>query len=342
MHWMKLVARDPVPWLLDPGNPSVRYQTLRHIYRQPEQELLAEQQRILTWKPVEMLRRHWDAYHFWGRIDNPYFGGFLGNFGTLYLLAQMGAPRFPEVGPTCENLLARGRRQDQLFAPEGAASAPWLSYTGMALQTLTHFGYGRDPEVSVAWRVAAEMIRDDPVHLNCAAGLSGVDGVAVDERSCRAGAVKLLGALIHCSSPTGAEGEVPVEGRQEIERLLCDYLLAPAYGQRQGAETPWRQAGPDLLDGEDAEWMLPRFPRYYDTDVIELCHMLAHTARRDDPVTRHILNRVLSLQDQSGRWSKMKTTPILSEERLGEPSRWLTFEAVHALILIYGDEMYAP
>ncbi len=28
MHWMDLVARDPVPWLLDPGNPSVRLQTL--------------------------------------------------------------------------------------------------------------------------------------------------------------------------------------------------------------------------------------------------------------------------------------------------------------------------
>ncbi len=67
--------------------------------------------------------------HFWGRAESPYYGGPVGNFGTLYLLAQMGVPRYPEIEPVCENLLAIGRRRDGHYAPQGGA-APGIAMPG--------------------------------------------------------------------------------------------------------------------------------------------------------------------------------------------------------------------
>jgi hypothetical protein len=219
-------------------------------------------------------------------------------------------PRTSEIEPTCENLLTRGRRSDGHFAPEGTGAAPWHCYTSMALTILAHFGFGDDPRVHSAWEALNEGIRNDPAHLGC----------VMDDRACRAGAVKALAALIHC----GADMRMPSD--PSVTDHLGRYLLAYGYD--------WER--------EDAEWALPRFPRFYDTDLIELCHGLAHTSYRTHPRYQPIVQRMVRMQDQEGRWSKLKATQILTEERIFHPSRWLTFEAVHTLMLIYGDEMYAP
>ncbi|MGC9467106.1 MAG: hypothetical protein ACP5HS_00815 [Anaerolineae bacterium] len=310
MHWLDLVGRDPVPWLLDPANPSARYQTLKHIFRLPQEDLDAEQQRILDWKPVATLRRNWDPINHWGRAENPYYGGPVGNFGTLILLAQLGVPCIPEVEAACENLILHGKREDGLFAPEGAGAAPWLSYSGLALHSLEHFGLGDDPRVLSAWDVLLRVIKEDPQGLN----------YRLTDRSTRAGAVKALRALIHRD-----EDQMSPQKKEVIE-ILVRYLLAHTY--------KW--------EGEDADWLLPRFPRYYDSDIVEFCHVLAHTDSRNRSVVQQATQRLLELQDEGGRWPKMKSTPAFSEERIFRPSRWLTFEAVHALMLLYGDEIYAP
>jgi len=322
MSWVDVIGRDPVPWLLDPGNPSARFLTLRHIFRRPAASLQEAQARILTWAPVLRLRRHWVPINFWGRSTGPYYGGPVGNFGTLFLLTQLGTPRIPETDAVCENLLERGRMPDGSFAPGDKTAAPWLAYTGIALQILTHFGYEDDPRTQQAWDVLTETVQKHPDTLGCT--LAG--------RGCRAAAVKALGALVH------RNGDRPLENDAETIGILSTFLLSHSY--------EW--------DGRDFDWTLPRFPRYYETDLVELTHVLAHTEHRSDPACRQVIQRMVDIanptdsanpagsQDPAGRWIKAKTTPALSEERIHQPSRWLTFEAVHALALVYGDEIYAP
>lgn len=310
MSWVDIIGRDPVPWLLDPGNPSARFLTLRHIFRKPVASLQVEQTRIVTWAPVATLRRHWVPVNFWGRAASPYYGGPVGNFGTLFLLAQLGTPRFPEITAVCENLLERGRMPDGSFAPGNRTAAPWLAYTGIALQILTHFGYEDDPRTQQAWDVLTQTVQEHPDTLGC----------TLPGRGCRAAGVKALGALLHRG------GDRPLESDAETIDILCVYLLSHSY--------EWH--------GRDIDWALPRFPRYYETDLVELAHMLAHTKHHSDPACRQVIQRMVDIRDPSGRWIKAKTTPALFEEHILQPSRWLTSEAVHALMLIYGDEMYAP
>lgn len=309
MRWLDLVARDPVPWLLDPENPSSRYLTLCHIFLKDAGTLVAEQTRILNWEPIQILRTHWDPVTHWGRANAPYFGSAVGSFGTLNMLQQIGAPLFPEVQATCESLLSTGRNELGVFTPEINATAPWLCYTGIALQTLTHFGYGDDPRTRAARNTLVYAILHEPENLAC----------PMVRGDCRDGMVKALSALLHH----------PVKQRShDVEKaidILGDNLIDFNYD----------------FEGEDAEWAQPSYPRYYESDLMELCHVLAHTNYRRDSRFIRLLERLLSLQDAEGRWHKARPTPSLSIERILQPSRWLTYEAIHTLTSVYGDDIYA-
>ena len=87
-----------MPWLLDPGNPSARYSDAEAYLQEVAHRALSRSRtRILAWAPIVSLRRHWVPTNYWGRAASPYYGGPVGNFGTLFLLAQVGAPRFGEI-----------------------------------------------------------------------------------------------------------------------------------------------------------------------------------------------------------------------------------------------------
>ncbi len=309
MRWLELLKRDPVPWLLDPGNPSARLLTLRYLLKKPPADLDEEYARLLAWTPIVALREHWNRVNFWGREADPYFGGALGNFGTLYLLTQLGVPRFPEVEPVCENLLDRGRSDDGRFAPTGISGLPWLCYTGMALQIMQHFGYGNDLRARSARLALLQAILLRPETLACP--IAGGD--------CAHGLVKALAGLL----------SIPAEQREASET------------QAMAIVGEWLISYPYDFDRRDAEWLQPTFPRYYRSDLLELCHVLAQTPYHAHPRFQGLLRRMLELQTAEGRWNKQRATPALTEERIQHPSRWLTFEAVHTLTLAYGDDIYA-
>ncbi len=309
-RWLDSLKRDPVPWLLDPANPSARLLTLRHLFKRPEADLHEENARLLAWSPIVMLREHWNRVNFWGREHDPYFGGALGNFGTLYLFTQMGMPRLPEVEPACENLLDQGRDEDGRFAAGSSSNASWLCYTGMALQIMWHFDYGNDLRTRSALAALLHTILLRPELLDC----------PIASGACAHGLVKALAALV----------SMPAEQRDADEEAAITVLGESLINH------------PFDFSGRDADWLQPTFPRYYRSDIVELCRVMAQTAFRTHPRFQGWLYLLLALQTDESRWNKARPTPALSEERLHHPSRWLTFEAVHALTLTYGDTVYAP
>ena len=308
MRWIDLVTRDPVPWLLDPENPSSRYLTLRNIFHKSVETLNEEQARILDWEPIKLLRSHWDPVNHWGRTRAPYFGGPVGSFGSLHMLQQIGAPSFPEAQATCEALMTAGMAEEGIFAPERNAAAPWLCYTGIALNILTHFGYGDDPRALAARKTIVHTVLYKPENLICVM----VGG------ECRDGLVKALNALLHLPDNERSQDE------ETAIDTICTKLISFDYD----------------FAGDDAEWAQPRYPRYYESDILELCHVLAHTNYRHDARLVRLLQPLLSLQNAEGKWCKARATPSLSIERMQQPSRWLTYEAIHILTSVYGDDIY--
>ena len=308
MRWLDLVSRDPVPWLLDPENPSSRFLTLQNIFNRKVEALSEEQERILDWEPIKQLRSHWDPVNHWGRTRAPYFGGPVGSFGSLHMLQQIGAPLFPEAQATCEALLSAGMIEEGVFAPEKDAAAPWLCYTGIALNIMNHFGYGDDPRTLGACKIMVHAILNEPGKLMC----------KMVRGECRDGLVKALNALLHLpDAQRSSDVEAAINN-------LCDKLISYDYD----------------FTGEDAEWAQPRYPRYYESDLLELCHVLAHTNYRSDTRLVRLLQSLLALQNSEGKWCKARSTLSLSVERIQQPSRWLTYEAIHTLTSVYGDDIY--
>ncbi|MDF1512691.1 MAG: hypothetical protein P1S60_02660 [Anaerolineae bacterium] len=309
MRWLDFVSRDPVPWLLDPINPSSRYLTLRDIFQKDKKLLNPDQEQILLWEPIKLLRAHWDPVSHWGRANAPYYGSAVGSFGTLHMLQQLGAPVFPEAQATCEALFTSGRTEQGLFIPDSHTAA-WLCYTGIALQVLVHFGFAKDPRTQTTQFILVNRILQHPESLSC----------PMVRGECRDGLVKALNALLHL--PSHQQNQDTTHAIDILGDKLVDYTYDFA--------------------GEDAEWALPRYPRYYDSDLLELCHVLSHTNHRHDARLSRIIQTLTSLQDADGKWRKLRQTHSLAIERIQQPSRWLTYEAVHTLTLVYGDDIYGP
>jgi hypothetical protein len=310
MRWLDLLNRDPVPWLIDPVNPSARLLTLEHIFNRPPEALIREREALLDWPPVKSLIEQANWTHLWGRASNPYYGGVMGTFGSLYILTQLGVPTFRLATLACENLLQRGRLQDGRFAPVDGGPVSWICYTGMALRILWHFEVGDDPRTDGGKRALVHTVLHHPAFLDhTQPGSASV-----------ADLVKALHGLL----------SIPAEARTEEDEsaitILTDNVLNYEFD----------------FEGRQADWLRMRYPRYHDSDLLELCHMLASTTGSIHPRFQDLLQRMTQLQTEEGRWRKIQAAPgTFQVERVSQPSRWLTFEAVHSLMLIYRGNTYA-
>ncbi|MBN1259906.1 MAG: hypothetical protein JXB35_04415 [Anaerolineae bacterium] len=311
MTWLTYLKRDPVPWLLDPVNPPARLLTLRDIFGRTEQSLGTEVALVRAWSPLQTLISRADSQNFWGRAENPFFGGPLGTFGTLNALAQMAVPAFPVAKHACESLLAQGRHIDGHIAPEDGPPGGRLAATGMALRLLWHFGYGEDARTQSA-RAA---LRQTILHHFEGMRHSGVAGSEMIACLLKA----LDGLLAIPESLREAEDEQALQ-------FLAESIVAHRFD----------------FEGRDAGWLAFRFPRYHDSDLLEFCHVLARAGKTNHPYFQEYLQRIVSEQTAEGRWLKAQLSPCtIQVERSRFPSRWLTFAAVHTLILTYGGNTYA-
>lgn len=308
MSWLQVMRRDPVPWLLDPINPSARVLTLQYVFGKNEEELHGERLALLTWKPVLEILRHYSPENLWGWRENPYHGSQIGTFGTLALLAQLGAPLCPEIQQGCENVLLYGHTVDGRFKPPDVHDSMWVCYTGMALQMLYHFGYGEDARTDSALKALVQAIQQGEAYLRCA----GTGGI------CQWGLTKALGALL-AVPPAQRTAQHDAALRWLIETLITY---------------------PYDFERRDAPWVQPTFPRYYDADLIELAMLVSQTEYRVHPAFLRLLKRMTEWQTAQGQWLKLRKTPTFTVEKVNEPSRWLTLQAVRALIQTYGGNTY--
>lgn len=310
MEWLDVVTRDPVPWLLDPANPSARFLTLRDIFRRPPGALTQDREALLTWSPIQELLEEADPVSFWGRTTNPYFGGPLGNFGTLYALTQIGAPPIALLKEAGENLLEYGRLRDGRFGPQSLTEETWLCYTGMALQVLRDLEMQEDPRFGSAARALTQVILHQPERLYC--DLAG--------EICPWGMVKALEGLLRLPKAQ-QDGDVGDACKALVDRLL-NY--------------------PFDFDKRNADWLEPTYPHYYASDLIDLCHALARAGAIQRVSYRQLEARLREMQTPNGRWVKIRPSPgRLDIEPRRRPSRWLTWKAVHTFAIAYGNETYA-
>lgn len=298
--WQANVKDDPLSWLLEEENPSARYLALRDLLDCDECDSQATDARaaILDWPPVRDILALMDPVDFWGQAEKPFYGGAMSTHATLHLLASLGMDRTPQLEAACENLLEHGQHESGGFS-DGTEGRILLCHTGNAVQTLIHFGYGRDPRVKRALAYLAE---------RCTAP-DGLACLYADGGECQWGLAKVLAAF----------ADVPLADRT-AEQEQATAMLA---GAVLGCSLDCKIQHPD--------WLNFGFPLDYQSDLVELCDVLARLEYGPEPRFQYLLDIVLDKQTAEGRWIKQNGTRALQVEEIGQPSKWITIRALRAI-----------
>jgi hypothetical protein len=298
--WQTDVKDNPLSWLMEEENPSARYLALRDLLDCAECDSQAADARaaILDWPPVREILVLMDPVDFWGQAEKPFYGGAMSTHATLNLLADLGTPLTPQLEAACENLLEHGQHESGGFS-DGTEGRVLLCHTGNAIQTLIHFGYGHDPRVKRALAYLTE---------RCIAP----DGLAcpyADGGACQWGIAKVLGAFADV---------LPADRTAEQEQATA--MLANAV---LDCSLDCKVQHPD--------WINFGFPQDYQSDLIELCDVLARLEYSPDLRFQYLLDIVLDKQTAEGRWIKHNGTRALQVEEVGQPSKWITIRALRAI-----------
>jgi hypothetical protein len=299
--WQCDAEAAPLPWLLEEENPSARYLTLRHLLGCADLDSQASDARaaIPDWPPVREILTVMDPVDFWGRADKPFYGGAVGTAAILNLLAGLGQPPAPQLETACEGLVEHGQHETGGFTYDGTPGRIFLCYTGNAIRALLHFGYRDDPRLEQALEYLVER----------SAAPGGLTCAYADGEACQWGITKALGAF----------AALPAAGRTS-DRMDAVATLANAVLDHEFD-----------FAGRDARWLDFGFPLDYQSDLTELCDVLACLNYGTDPRFQKLLNIVLAAQTDDGRWIKRYGTRALQVEERGRPSKWITIRALRAI-----------
>lgn len=297
--WKTRLNGDPLPWLLDPENPSVRYWTLVDILERPANNPAVQEARAaiahqsLVTELFTLQRRE----GYWGEAETkPHTAQ--GTGGVLNLLHILGVAPDQRSAAGCDSFLRFCQHESGGFSmTKRLRSGIFPCTTSTHLPFLVYFGLGDDPRVRAAFAFLIEdMSTDDALdcgryqHQDCLWGaIAALDGLAVLPADMRS-----------------------AQSKRVVERL-ADALLDARYD----------------FQGLHKRWLTLGVPRAWD--LLSALKALAAHGYAQEARSMPLLELILSRQDEQGRWlcgSVSRTWPI---EKRNQPSKWITLDALRVL-----------
>ena len=317
-NWRQLLTADPVPWLLEKDNTSVRYFALRDLLDRPQHdaEVVVARKAIMTSKPVRDILAAQYPQGYWVKPGRGYSPKYRGTVWQLMFLADLGASPDQAIDKACRFVLDNSLSPEQgLFSASKAGTGTVTCLNGNLLRALIRLGYGDDPTVQgVAQALAERIMREG---FDCRAN-SASRSQRETWQPCAWGAVKALRALalIPPQQRSSAMREAAVRG---VDLLFSRDLTVADYPSARGRTSPlWFQFG---------------FPLAYASDVLESTDVLAQLGYGEDQRLQGAIEFVLAKQDGDGRWPLEHTLDRTWTKfgKRGEPSKWVTWRALSML-----------
>jgi hypothetical protein len=317
-NWTKHLRGDPIPWLLEKENPSVRYFTLRDLLHQPEDdpEVVLSQSAIITSRPVRQILDAQYPQGYWVKPDRGYSPKYRATVWQVMFLADLGATPDDAIRRGCQVVL------DYSFLPEEGLFSATKTETGMLpclngnlLRALCCLGYGQDRRVQTAAQNLAERMLEE--EFKCRANSSS-RAKRETWGPCAWGAIKTLKA--YAMMPPG---ERPQAVRQAmasgVELLLSRDPAVADYPSGTGKISPM--------------WFSLGFPLGYHSDLLETVDVLAQLGHGGDERLRRAIDVLLSKQDDQGRWPLERALggTWTSFGSQGKPSKWVTLRVMRML-----------
>lgn len=297
------------------GEASIRYFTLSQVLDRSEDDPEAVgAKRAIPGSPTVraiVAAQHPEGY--WERADSTYRPKYKSTLWQLIILSELGVSGdHPAVKKGLERM---EKAIEAIGAPNAIEEGDVIyCYSGNTIRYLSHFERAETAEVRRALDRLLELIKKDGAwtcpHNNGA--------------TCMWGLIKVLRGLTALPPSLHSE-ETEKAIRKGAETLLeFDYLSQPKEGLTEnGWETDWLKFG---------------FPSFYESDLLEALDTLTDLGYGRDRRLRHLLDPVLSKQDELGRWrpeNSFNGRMQVDIEVKGEPSRWITLRALRTLKKAY-------
>jgi len=317
-NWKDLLSADPTDWLLEESNPSIRYFTLRWLLDKPESDpqVVAASQAIAQSEPVQNILLSQRPEGYWGSDPRPHHG----TEKYLILLLWLGYKGDGAVRKAIDYLLDGSILEDGAYGVEIKGRKVFLPcHAAHALRLMLWYDYTYDPRAHkvLDWLLSTQHQEGG---WPC---LSKVKG-----HSCFWATSAVLQAFRDLPSDW-VTPQIEESRHQAIELFLESGLYKH--------HREWGKPSP--------RWFKFGFPAHWETDVLQVLGLVAPYVSPDDERIQESLQIILSKQDESGRWPCEvhpkggkwieKFVPL---EEIGQPSKWVTLHALHALKRLYEKE----
>jgi hypothetical protein len=295
----KYLIDNPLPWLLDLENPSIRYWTLTDILDRPANDPEVQDIRaaILHQPLVKELFALQHPEGYWGDDETkPYTAR--GNITVLALLHMLGVTPDERTAAGCDSCLKFCQHESGGFSlTKVQKGGIFPCTTGEHLPDMVYFGFEDDSRVRSAFTfLINDMSTDDA--LDCG---------RYQHQNCLWGAIASLNGL----ACLPVEMQSPQSKR--VVKYLVDALLDAKYD----------------FEGEHKRWLTFGVPRAWD--LLSALKVLAAHGYAHDPRFAPLLALVLDRQDNQGRWSCGSISRTWPIEKRNQPSKWITLDALRVL-----------
>jgi hypothetical protein len=296
--WQKYLKGDPLPWLLEPQNPSIRYWTLVDVLNWPASDPEVQEARLAIAQQalVKELFALQHAQGYWGDETKPHTAQ--GAVAALNLLHRLGVVPCERTAAGCDSFLKNCQHESGGFSmTRTIRSGIFPCTTGEHLSFLVYFGLGDDPRLRAAFAfLIDEMSKGEA--LDCG---------RYAHRDCLWGAIAALNglAVLPASMNSGQS--------ERVVKRLADTLLDAPYD----------------FEGEHKRWFTFGVPRGWD--LLSALKALAANGYAHDARFMALLKLVIDRQNDQGRWlcgSVSRTWPV---EKRNQPSKWVTLDALRVL-----------
>ena len=332
-NWKSVLKSDPIDWLLETDNFSVRYFALTELLGKPffDEEVKAAKDNIMKKGAVPNILSKQNGKGYWVSSDRFYSSKYKGAVWQLIILAELGANENDKrVRKACEFIMENSQDCESggfsiwhsVKKGGGRHSGVIPCLTGNMIWSLIRLGYMDDPRVDrgIKWITTYQRF-DDGVSIRPKDWPYDTAKSCFGRHSCHMGVVKTLKAL----------AEIPVEKRSKNVEVAIgkavDYLLEHHIYKRSHNLSRVSKPG----------WLHFGFPLMYQDDVLEVLGILTKLGFKDDRM-QEAVDIVLSKQDDDGRWileSTFNGRFHTNIESKGKSSKWITLNALRMLKRYY-------
>jgi hypothetical protein len=334
--WRSYLHADPMDWLLEPTNPSVRYITLRDVLGKPEThpEVIQTKQKIMQTGVVPTILEKQKAKGYWEAPERFYTAKYKGTVWQLIILAEHFANEADSrIRNACEFILANSQDTESGgFAYNRSATKgggrhseviPCL--TGNIVFSLIRLGYLNDPRIQkgIEWITNYQRFDDRIATVPTGWPYDRLKTGCFSRHSCHMGAAKALKAL----------AEIPEKKRKNavkktIEKGAEYFLIHHVF-----------RSSHHLYKIPKPGWLRYGFPLMYQTDALEILGFLTKLGYHDERM-QEAIDILISKQNTQGRWPLENTFNgryQVNIEKKDEQSKWITLRAVQVLKKYYPD-----